>query len=510
MREQQHSREVRGQIHHLRVAGRARHLVTEHHQKRDDQERAGAGAEEAVVGAEPSAMPASAVTRVAGVFAGDGARPGAAQARAPAAIDEQPIRTTGSGLERHRQHDAPPRQDPTKPDAKASAARSRSTIPPRQNEIADGGGAEDRLALVGAERYVRRQAGGQQGRQGEQPTARGDGVDQPGEERRRRPAARAWWATSSPLHTLARPGGSRRNSRVKGSPDAADEGQVLKRSGAACGCNEDGGRTWRAGDGVARLGGAWLALVVGRGGIGGGCSADVFDLNVDLGARRLSRSILDNRRGRFRPSRATRAIGAGGMRQFSRPPPSIPPRPQVCRRMSWSRSGATTSTDRCFAQASAHLSQPVNVLQDDAFVTRVERHALTLVHLVDVAYTIPSNTLTFEIPQIDIYAGPAGSRRETDPGVAIVGSTQPVAAGTVVTEAQHVTIGDDTPARPFIEDAIENRQEFVFIVVATRGWKRAPRSRRAPSRSTSSRSLSSACPGESPSQKGVPRGRLDP
>jgi len=127
--------------------------------------------------------------------------------------------------------------------------------------------------------------------------------------------------------------------------------------------------------------------------------------------------------------------------------------------------GCDTSTDQCFAQASAHLSQPVDVLQDDAFVTRVERHALSFVRLVDVAYTLPANTLTFEIPQIDIYAGPAGSTRETDPGVAIVGSTQPVPAGTVVTDAQHVTINDDTPARPVIEHAIEHQQQFVFVVV---------------------------------------------
>ena len=118
-------------------------------------------------------------------------------------------------------------------------------------------------------------------------------------------------------------------------------------------------------------------------------------------------------------------------------------------------------------QASAHASQTVAVLQDDDLGSRIGRNALGFVQLADVAYTIPSNTLTFDIPQIDIYAGPAGARRETDPGVAIVGSTQPVAAGTVVTEAQHVTIGDDTPARPVIEDAIENKQEFVFIVVAT-------------------------------------------
>ena len=83
-----------------------------------------------------------------------------------------------------------------------------------------------------------------------------------------------------------------------------------------------------------------------------------------------------------------------------------------------------------------------------------------------MAYTIPANTLTFDIPQIDIYAGPSGARRETDPGVAFVGSTQAIAAGTVVTDPLHVTITKDTPARPVIEHAIENKQEFVFIVVA--------------------------------------------
>jgi hypothetical protein len=216
-----------------------------------------------------------------------------------------------------------------------------------------------------------------------------------------------------------------------------------------------GGRRWRGWAGM-------LGLMVA--GAIGGCSADVFDVPVDLGARSFA---LD-----FGPPSGTiptvtcdeaivqEACGsAPTVAVDTSSTTGVPSDVEVAL-------GCDDSTDRCFAQASAHLSQPVNVLQDDAFVTRVERHALAFVHLVDVAYTIPSNTLTFDIPQIDIYAGPAGSRRETDPGVAIVGSTQPIAAGTVVTEPQHVTISDDTPARPVIEDAIENKQEFVFIVVA--------------------------------------------
>jgi hypothetical protein len=128
--------------------------------------------------------------------------------------------------------------------------------------------------------------------------------------------------------------------------------------------------------------------------------------------------------------------------------------------------GCDPGNSLCYMQASAHASQTVAVLQDDDLGSRIGRNALGFVQLADVAYTIPSNTLTFDIPQLDIYAGPAGSRLETDPGVALVGSTQPITAGTVVTDPLHVILDKDTPARPVIEDAIENKQDFVFIVVA--------------------------------------------
>lgn len=199
--------------------------------------------------------------------------------------------------------------------------------------------------------------------------------------------------------------------------------------------------------------------------LGGGCSADVFDVDVALTARTFV-ADFGSQSGTIPTVACTEEVA----QQVCGTSPSV--------NVDTSSStgvpsdvtvmlGCDATTNQCFAQASAHLSQPVDVLQDDAFVTRVERHALSFVQLVDVAYTIPANTSTFAIPQIDIYAGPAGSTRETDPGVAIVGSTQPVPAGAVINDAQHVTISDETPARPLIEHAIENKQEFVFVVVAT-------------------------------------------
>jgi hypothetical protein len=196
-----------------------------------------------------------------------------------------------------------------------------------------------------------------------------------------------------------------------------------------------------------------------------GCSADVFDVTVDLKPQTFALDF-GQQTGTIPTVTCDDTIveevcGSGqSVSVDTTSTTGVPSDVQM-------QLGCDANTARCFAQATGHASQPVNVLQDDAFVTRIERNALSFVHLVDVAYTIPANTLTFDIPQIDIYAGPAGSRRETDPGVAIVGSTEPIAAGTVVTDPLHVMITDDTPARPVIEDAIENKQEFVFIVVAT-------------------------------------------
>src|SRR5262249_26544654 len=107
------------------------------------------------------------------------------------------------------------------------------------------------------------------------------------------------------------------------------------------------------------------------------------------------------------------------------------------------------------------------VIQDDSFTSKIERHALGFVKVADVAYTIPANTLTFDIPSVDVYAGPAGATRETDPGVALLGSTGPIAAGTTTTSEQHLIVKDDNPARPVIEHAVEHKQDFVFIVVAS-------------------------------------------
>lgn len=128
--------------------------------------------------------------------------------------------------------------------------------------------------------------------------------------------------------------------------------------------------------------------------------------------------------------------------------------------------GCDDSSRQCFAQVTARALTTVGVIQDNSLSSKIERHSLSFVKVADVAYTIPANTLTFDVPRIDVYAGPAGSTSETDPGVQPLGSTQPIAAGTPVTTEQHLIIAEDNPARSVIENAVAHKQDFVFIVVA--------------------------------------------
>jgi hypothetical protein len=130
--------------------------------------------------------------------------------------------------------------------------------------------------------------------------------------------------------------------------------------------------------------------------------------------------------------------------------------------------GCDATTNRCFVAATARLTYEVDVLQDSGFVTAVERHSAWVVKSVSLTYAVPTNTLTFDIPKIDVYVGPPGTTSENDPGVAFVDSTMPVAAGTTfVDEPRQLTVAEGSPARDLIVNSVEAKQTLVFVVVAT-------------------------------------------
>jgi hypothetical protein len=194
--------------------------------------------------------------------------------------------------------------------------------------------------------------------------------------------------------------------------------------------------------------------------LGGGCSKDIFDVTVELGSETYSADF--------------------GQRTGTVPTIACNPHyPDVCSGASVIApnevasagpvtAGVTTgcdgTIDLCFAQVSARVVYPVNVLQDDGFVTAVAERSISLVRLAQVAYTVPTNTLTFDVPSVDIYVGPAGTLRETDPGVVQVGSTVAVPATTPFTTPMNLVIADGSPGRALIEQSIQAAQTFVFVL----------------------------------------------
>jgi hypothetical protein len=129
--------------------------------------------------------------------------------------------------------------------------------------------------------------------------------------------------------------------------------------------------------------------------------------------------------------------------------------------------GCDAGTSLCYGEAETRVALTFAVLQDEDVSTKLERRAVALVQQATLAYTVPVNTLTFGLPEIGLYTGPAGSQRETDPGVVSLGKIPAVPAGTPLLTEQGLKIDGDSPARKAIEKAIGNREAFVLIIAVT-------------------------------------------
>jgi hypothetical protein len=201
-----------------------------------------------------------------------------------------------------------------------------------------------------------------------------------------------------------------------------------------------------------RLAGAIVPLA-----LTAGCSTDILDVGVDLQPRTYS-ADFGNTQGTIPtvpcdPSQADACLASAGAVQGSVPNGTAQ-----------AQLACDGSTDRCFAQAHAEMSFPIDVLQEDDFVTRVKRDAVVIVRSIDIAYRVPINTLTFDVPEIRVSVGPAGSTSAGDAGVVPIGSTVLLPAAAIIGEPpQHLTVADDTPARSLIENSIMNQQTFVII-----------------------------------------------
>lgn len=192
-----------------------------------------------------------------------------------------------------------------------------------------------------------------------------------------------------------------------------------------------------------------------------GCSSDIFDVSVELGVEAFHLDF-----GTMAGTVPAVACDAAS--------------PQSCGTSSVITlgngagetelgAGCDGGTSRCYVQANTRVFYVVDVLRDEAFTSKVGRKAVTLVRMLDVAYTVPSNSATFDVPQIDVYVGPAEARQSGDAGVTMVDSVPLIAARETITSDKpgHLTIADGSPGRALIESSIKRKVPFVFIVTTT-------------------------------------------
>jgi hypothetical protein len=214
---------------------------------------------------------------------------------------------------------------------------------------------------------------------------------------------------------------------------------------------EDGGRGARAGRAAAAA-----ALIATAGGAVG-CSSDVLDVDVALAPQTYGADF---------------GAAAGEI-------PAVACEPQVADSCGGPgplevaasageaqlSTGCDPGTARCYVQADVRVARSVAVLQEDGFVAQVKRESLAFVRIVDLAYTVPTNSLTFDLPEVTVYVGPEGTTRETDPGVHPIAAMPALAAGaTVIDPPGHLTLADESPAHDFIEWSVRERLPFVFVM----------------------------------------------
>ncbi len=72
---------------------------------------------------------------------------------------------------------------------------------------------------------------------------------------------------------------------------------------------------------------------------------------------------------------------------------------------------------------------PIDLTKDPKFPAQVAYARIApIVQVKEVHYWTPQNSLTFATPLIDLYVGPKGTEKKTDPGVRKIGALDPIAA----------------------------------------------------------------------------------
>jgi hypothetical protein len=189
------------------------------------------------------------------------------------------------------------------------------------------------------------------------------------------------------------------------------------------------------------------------GGAGGGCGGDVFDVDVPLSTQ----SFVHD----FGPSAgAIPQLGCGA------------PDDATCASLatmfaaaasSGVRFGCDVGAAQCFGETDVRVAVPVQTAVSGVFDGVIQRQAIDLVRTIDIAYTIPVNTLTFSVPDVSVFVSGGDDSGESDD--LLIDTIGSVSAGQIVTAPRHLIITEGSPAHAAIESALLDAGPLTFAVV---------------------------------------------
>lgn len=125
----------------------------------------------------------------------------------------------------------------------------------------------------------------------------------------------------------------------------------------------------------------------------------------------------------------------------------------------------TTSPQTCSARINATVSYTVDLSKDQSFVTQVGGKAVAIVKSISLGYGVPTNSLNFAIPELDLYIAPQGVTSVTDSRAVALDKIPAIAAGTTSADsANSITIDTSSPAGQLFVRSIQNpSQTFVLL-----------------------------------------------
>lgn len=141
--------------------------------------------------------------------------------------------------------------------------------------------------------------------------------------------------------------------------------------------------------------------------------------------------------------------------------------------------GCDTDTRQCFGQADLRIQQKVAASDPSSFDSAVGRQAVRYLESVDIAYTIPTNTLTFALAKAQLYVVPNPTttapgdggvvleQAPASPTDLLIGNVEALAPGQVVSAAHHLSLDGGSPAFAAISSQVQAGQDLTFALVVT-------------------------------------------